>query len=190
MHILLIDNYDSFTFNLVQLLKESGIEHQLSIVPNTADVGQLPDNVDKVLLSPGPGIPHEAGNLMEMVSYFAHNTAMLGICLGHQALALHFGCKLKHTNVCYHGFAGETTVSAMDEYLFAGIPASFACGRYHSWLIEPESLSEEIQVIAYDQWGHIMALRHRKLDIRGLQFHPESYMTGFGAEMIRNWLLK
>jgi anthranilate synthase component II len=190
MHILLIDNYDSFTYNLVQLLKESGVPHRLSILPNTVNNEMLPSDVDKVMLSPGPGIPHESGNLMELVSHFAPTTPMLGICLGHQALALFFGCKLKHTNICFHGFAGETFVSAEGDYLFGGIPASFVCGRYHSWLIDPESLGHDIEVTATDPWGNIMSIRHRNLDIRGLQFHPESYMTAFGARMIANWLKK
>jgi anthranilate synthase component II len=188
MHILLIDNYDSFTYNLVQLLRESGLDHRLTIVPNTIQINQLPGNIDKVLISPGPGLPGESGNLMLLVAHLASKLPMLGICLGHQALALHFGCRLKHTAHSFHGFASQTIKSGAADYLLAGLPIRFACGRYHSWLIDPESLQPEIAVIATDDQGHIMAFRHLEYDVRGLQFHPESYMTAHGQQIINNWL--
>lgn len=188
MHILLIDNYDSFTYNLVQLLRESGRGHRLSIVPNTIHSNQLPTGIDKVLISPGPGLPGESGNLMKLIGQFATKLPMLGICLGHQALALHFGCQLKHTNHSFHGYASQTIKTVTTDYLLADLPEHFVCGRYHSWLIDPESLSEGIEVTATDGQGHIMAFRHLDFDIRGLQFHPESYITADGQQILNNWL--
>jgi anthranilate synthase component II len=188
MHILLIDNYDSFTYNLVQLLRESGRGHRLSIVPNTLHASEIPTGIDKVLISPGPGLPGESGNLMQMIAHFATKMPMLGICLGHQALALHFGCQLKQTNHSFHGYASQTIKAVTTDYLLAGLPPQFVCGRYHSWLIDPESVSEGIEITATDEQGHIMAFRHLDFDIRGLQFHPESYITVNGQQILNNWL--
>lgn len=188
MHILLIDNYDSFTYNLVQLLRESNTRPKISIVQNTTRVNELPTEIDKVLVSPGPGLPHESGRLMELLAHYIGNTAVLGICLGHQAIAKHFKAGLKAAEKPFHGFAGRVGLHEAGDYLFQDIPDGFVCGRYHSWLIDPASMPDELEVMAVDDQGQIMAIRHKEFDIRGLQFHPESYITQAGHILIENWL--
>lgn len=188
IHILLIDNYDSFTYNLVQLLRESNTRSKISIVQNTIRTDELPPDIDKVLVSPGPGLPYESGRLMELLAHYIGNTAILGICLGHQAIAKHFNASLKAAETPFHGFAGRVCLHETDDYLFQDIPDGFVCGRYHSWLIDPDSLSDELEVLAGDDQGQIMAIRHKEFDIRGLQFHPESFITQEGHKLIENWL--
>jgi anthranilate synthase component II len=188
MNILLIDNYDSFTFNLVQLLRESGVEHQLTIVKNNIDLSDLPANIDKVLISPGPGLPAESGNLTDLLKQLIPVYPMLGICLGHQALAECFGGKLIRQGKTYHGYRSQVYYQGQTDYIFEQVPDGFICGRYHSWLVDHKSLPAELEVTAFDSEGHIMAIRHRDLDIRGVQFHPESYMSAHGGLIILNWL--
>ncbi len=187
-HILLIDNFDSFTFNLVQLLRESGVTHQLSIVKNDADIGLLPAKVDKVIISPGPGLPHESGKLMPMLNLFAGRCPVLGICLGHQAIALHYGGKLIQLPHSAHGQVSKAKITEPRDVIFREISTDFLCGRYHSWVVDPETLPDALRITALDGQGNIMALKHRELNITGLQFHPESYMTPEGGKMINTWL--
>lgn len=190
LKVLLIDNYDSFTFNLVQLLRECGVEHTLTIVSNDTSPEKLPKHFDKILISPGPGLPTESGKLMELIAFFAGNVPMLGVCLGHQALALHFGAKLKQLKNSIHGMKKLVYLTSDNEPLFKGSKKSFPCGRYHSWVVDKEGLPEDLIVIATDKGGEIMAIKHRFLSVFGVQFHPESYMTQGGEKMIRNWLLQ
>lgn len=186
--VLLIDNYDSFTYNLVQLVRESGVNHQLSLIMNDVDPADVKKDFDKVILSPGPGLPDESGNLMQFIAEFAGKTDLLGICLGHQALAMHFGAKLRQSKHPAHGMASTVNVCQTDT-LFSGLPSAFVCGRYHSWMIDETSLPDSLEVTARDENGNIMAIRHKSHSISGLQFHPESYMTQNGRTMMRNWLM-
>ncbi len=185
--ILLIDNFDSFTHNLIQLIEESGVPHNLSIITNDTETFLAPMGVDKVLISPGPGLPNESGNLMQLIDYYAGWTSMLGICLGHQAIAMYYGAKLKQLKHSMHGI-GSPIEFIENESLFNGIDQNFICGRYHSWVIDESTLPSELLVTALDEEGNIMAFSHKELTIKGLQFHPESYMTQFGSQMILNWL--
>jgi len=188
MHILLIDNYDSFTYNLVQLLRESGVQHRLTIVTNDIDPKSFPADIDKVLVSPGPGLPGESGSLMAHIAFFAGKTPILGICLGHQALALHFGADLRQLNHSMHGMDHMLLRTNVEDQLFDDVPDAFVCGRYHSWVVQPDQLPEFLLPTALDKFGNIMAFRHKSLDVRALQFHPESYITQHGQRMISNWL--
>lgn len=187
-HILLINNYDSFTFNLVQLLRESTIANRLTIVTNDVQASQLPADIDKVIISPGPGLPHESGNLMELLAHFTGKLPVFGICLGHQAIAVHFGARLRQLPLSFHGQDSAAHLSSVPELLFNGLESGFICGRYHSWDIDPGSLPDELLVTASDANGRIMAIRHKTQDVRGVQFHPESVMTTHGQQMLDNWL--
>jgi anthranilate synthase component 2 len=187
LRILLIDNYDSFTYNLVQLIAESGIPHYLTIVPNDISIDQLPEITDKVIISPGPGLPEESGNLMQLIAHYATTTDLLGICLGHQALAIHFGATLKQLQHCAHGIGSFVTQIEKDS-IFEGVSPSFVSGRYHSWIIDEDNLTPDLVISARDEDGNIMAFYHKSLPIHGLQFHPESFITNEGRQIIRNWL--
>jgi anthranilate synthase component 2 len=187
-HILLIDNFDSFTFNLVQLLAESGIPHILHLVKNTIRIDDLPEKTDKLLISPGPGLPHESGNLMELVGHFIEQCPVLGICLGHQAIAIHFGARLTNLPHSAHGLKSPCFSTIHPEPVFSGISMPLNCGRYHSWVVDKYTLPDQLVVTSEDESGWIMSLRHRSLPVTGLQFHPESYMTDEGRQMVTNWL--
>jgi len=188
MHILLIDNYDSFTYNLVQLLRESGVDHHLDIVPNDCLLNELPQHIDKILISPGPGIPEESGNLMQLIAHFSTQKPMLGICLGHQALALHFGATMHQLPHSFHGADDRLIQTKFAANIFKSIPTEFIAGRYHSWIVRHDSLPETLLPTAFDAAGNLMAFRHKFLPIDALQFHPESYITDFGLRMMTNWL--
>lgn len=185
-NILVIDNYDSFTFNLVHLLNECG--YKATVWRNDkfdlADVAAF----DKILLSPGPGIPHEAGLLMDVIRTYSAEKSILGICLGMQAIAEVFGGKLYNLSKPVHGRATQILVTDPAEKLFAGCPQEFKVGRYHSWAVSDEALPEIIKITSRDAQGVIMSLTHRQFDVRGLQFHPESILTEYGRELISNWL--
>lgn len=187
--LLLIDNYDSFTYNLVQLLRESGVAHQLHIVHNDLPLSELPLRIDKVMIGPGPGIPEESGNLMTMIAALAPTKPILGICLGHQALALHFGAKMGQLSHCFHGADHILTKTNFAAKIFQDVPEKFVAGRYHSWVVAADSLPESLLPTAFDEQGNLMAFRHKYLPIDALQFHPESYITEFGQRMISNWLM-
>jgi len=189
MRILLVDNFDSFTYNLVQLLRESGVKHELQIVKNTIELSALPVGIDKVLISPGPGIPEESGNLMALIAHYVAKQPILGICLGHQALALHFGAKMKQLPHSFHGTDQLLHQSTSAGRLFEGVSQKFIAGRYHSWIVDHETLPEVLLPTAFDDSGRLMAFRHKHWPIDALQFHPESYMTPEGQQMMRNWLM-
>lgn len=186
MNILVIDNYDSFTFNLVHLLNETG--HEATVWRN--DKFELKDvnAFDKILLSPGPGIPSESGLLLDVIRNYSETKSILGICLGMQAIAEVFGGELYNLSRPVHGRATEITVLDDQEKLFLNCPTNFNVGRYHSWAVKNDHVPETLKVTATDKEGVIMALRHQKLDVRGVQFHPESVLTEHGKAMISNWL--
>ena len=184
--ILVIDNYDSFTFNLVHLLNEAG--YQATVWRN--DKFELDDveAFDKILLSPGPGIPSEAGLLLQVIQKYAPTKSILGICLGMQAIAEVFGGQLYNLSRPVHGRATALTIIDRSEELFKDCPDGFMVGRYHSWAVDPKNLPAEIHVTATDASGVIMALSHVSLDVKGVQFHPESILTEHGKQLIENWL--
>ena len=185
MKITIIDNYDSFTYNLAHLVKSLGAE--VTVVRNDKfELGQLAD-ADKLILSPGPGIPAEAGMLLDVIRAYAGSKPMLGVCLGHQAIGEVFGARLVNLSEVFHGVQTPVSIETSD-YLFAGLPDEIEVGRYHSWVVDAEGLPAELEVIAGSREGQIMALRHRAYDIRGIQFHPESVLTPEGRTIIANWL--
>lgn len=187
MNILVIDNYDSFTYNLVHLLNE--LDHDAEVWRN--DKFKLEDVAafDKILLSPGPGIPSEAGLLLDVIKAYAETKSILGVCLGQQAIAEVFGGELYNLSKPVHGTATNIHIKDESEILFKNLPNQFKVGRYHSWAVKSENLPDELTITAEDEKGVMMALRHKSLDVRGVQFHPESILTEFGKEMIKNWLL-
>ena len=186
MHILVLDNYDSFTYNLVYLLRELGYGATLDVRRNHAFLLEEVARYDKILLSPGPGIPAEAGLMPELLQRYAPTKSILGICLGHQALAEAFGGTLLNLAEVQHGVA--STVKVQPDRLFEGLPDHFRVGRYHSWVVDEQNLPQELEVIARTEDQQIMALRHRHFDLRGLQFHPESILTEHGSQLIQNWI--
>ena len=186
MKILVIDNYDSFTFNLVHLLNECGYEP--TVWRNDKfELGDI-ESFDKILLSPGPGIPSEAGLLLDVIKTYSPTKSILGVCLGVQAIAEVFGGSLYNLSYPVHGRATAMQVLDEDEILFDELPRTFNVGRYHSWAVSREGLPEDLIITAKDTEGVIMVLRHRKYDVRGVQFHPESVLTENGKQMISNWL--
>ncbi|VTQ06158.1 anthranilate synthase component II [Sphingobacterium daejeonense] len=184
--ILVIDNYDSFTYNLVHLLQE--LKEDYVVVRN--DKFNLDDveKYDKILLSPGPGIPEEAGLLMDVIKRYAPTKSILGICLGQQAIAEVFGAKLYNMPKPLHGVATSIQVTDPTEQLFHEFPTDSKIGRYHSWAVDPSTLTEDLKVTAVDPNGVIMALTHTKYDVKGMQFHPESILTDNGKTLIANWI--
>ena len=185
-NILVIDNYDSFTFNLVHLLNEAGYEATVwrNDKFELADV----DAFDKILLSPGPGIPSEAGLLLDVIRQYSQTKSILGICLGMQAIAEVFGGTLYNLVKPVHGRATALVVSDPEESLFADCPNEFLVGRYHSWAVSNQDLPAQLKITASDVNSVIMALSHTTLDVKGVQFHPESILTEHGKKLIENWL--
>ena len=185
MKIVIIDNYDSFTYNLSHLLKELGAE--VEVVRN--DKFELKDleQYDKIVLSPGPGIPSEAGLLLDVIRTYAGRKPILGVCLGHQAIGEVFGASLENLKEVYHGVQTEGTQLGND-YIFDGLPEHVMMGRYHSWVVAKDSVPESLEVTAMSDDGEIMAMRHRQYDIHGIQFHPESVLTPEGKTIVGNFL--
>lgn len=185
MKIVIIDNYDSFTYNLSHLLTELGVE--TTVLRN--DQFELSDlePYTKIVLSPGPGIPSEAGLLTEVIRTYAGKKPILGVCLGHQAIGEVFGAQLQNLSDVFHGVATPCHIVA-DDPLFGGLPSEITVGRYHSWVVSNADLPDCLEVTAVSDEGYIMALRHRRFNIRGIQFHPESVLTPDGKRMILNWL--
>lgn len=187
MKILVFDNYDSFTYNLVHLVEK--------ILPVKVDVyrnDQIPlekvKAYDKIILSPGPGVPSEAGLLLPLIREYASTKSILGVCLGHQAIGEAFGGTLLNLTRVYHGVATSCHIIERESRLFKGIPADIEVGRYHSWIISKDNFPEELEITAEDENGYIMALQHKKFDIQGVQFHPESVLTPQGEAILKNWL--
>jgi anthranilate synthase component 2 len=184
--VLVIDNYDSFTYNLVHLINELGYETEVW----RNDKFELGDvaKYDKILLSPGPGIPEEAGLLLDVIKAYAPTKSIMGVCLGQQAIAEAFGGSLLNLGRPMHGISTPVSKTVEDELLFDGISAPFEVGRYHSWVVDPANLPENLRVTSVDEDGQIMSLRHQTLDVCGVQFHPESVLTPEGKQMMKNWL--
>ena len=185
MKIVIIDNYDSFVYNLSHLLKELGAE----VTVKRNDQFQLEEleAFDKILLSPGPGIPEEAGLLLDVIRTYAGKKPILGVCLGEQALGEVYGGNLTNLDVVFHGIQSTITLTTPD-YLFEGLPSQIQVGRYHSWVVDQKGLPDCLEVTAVSKEGYIMALRHKTLDVRGVQFHPESVLTPDGKQMLANWI--
>ena len=185
MKIAIIDNYDSFTYNLAHLVRELGAE--VSVMRNDLFALRQLQPFDKLILSPGPGIPSEAGLMPEAIKMYAGRKPMLGVCLGHQAIAEAFGARLVNLAKVCHGVATEGTLLGRD-YIFARLPRRIAMGRYHSWAVSREGLPPCLDVTAMSDDGLIMGLRHKSYDIHGIQFHPESVLTPAGRTIMENWL--
>ena len=185
MKIVIIDNYDSFTYNLSHLVKELGAE--VTVVRN--DQFALPEleAYDKIILSPGPGIPSEAGLLLDVIRTYAGKKPILGVCLGHQAIGECFGAQLTNLSEVFHGVATEGTQFGNDP-IFAGLPQRITMGRYHSWVVSKDGLPSCLEITAESDEGQIMALRHKEYDIHGIQFHPESVLTPEGRKIISNFI--
>ncbi|MBP5316255.1 MAG: aminodeoxychorismate/anthranilate synthase component II [Bacteroidales bacterium] len=187
MKTVIIDNYDSFTYNLSHLVKSLGA--QVTVYRNDRfEMSQL-EQFDKIILSPGPGIPSEAGLLLEVIRCYAGRKPILGVCLGHQAIGEVFGGKLENLSDVFHGVATEGSQSGND-YIFAGLPERIVMGRYHSWVVSRDNFPDCLEITAQSDEGQIMALRHRQYDIHGIQFHPESVLTPDGTVIIKNFINK
>ena len=188
MKILVLDNYDSFTYNLVHIIRYLGYGQVMDVIRNdkieTVDV----EKYDKILLSPGPGIPDEAGIMKEVIGTYAPTKSLLGVCLGHQGIAEVFGAELINMPTVLHGIDGQVNVEVKDDYLFKDIPESFKGCHYHSWSVVPESINGELKITARDENGLVMGIAHSKYDVHGVQFHPESVLTEHGIQMIANWI--
>ncbi len=185
MKILVIDNYDSFVFNLVHMLYNLGVD-EIDVVKNDkVDIDKIAE-YDKILLSPGPGIPKDAGLMTEVIKKISFTKSILGVCLGHQAIAESFGGTLINLNEPLHGVASNVTV-LRDDYLFENTPQTFNIGHYHSWVVS-NVLPASLEVLARDDHGNIMAIKHKSYDVRGVQFHPESVLTEFGKTIVENWI--
>jgi anthranilate synthase component II len=186
MRVLVVDNYDSFTFNLTQLIEECGAG--CDIVKNDRVDPKALDRYEKILISPGPGVPSEAGSICNLIREFFRKKSILGVCLGHQAIAEVFGASLVQLPRPAHGTRKLMTIRDKSSYLFDGLPGEIDGGLYHSWAVSPENFPACLSVTASAHDGTIMALTHRNYDVQGIQFHPESVMTHQGAKIIHNWL--
>lgn len=185
--ILVIDNYDSFTYNLVHYLKE--FNDDVTVFRNDEfDIDEI-KNFDKILLSPGPGLPSEAGLLKEVIHTYAPTKSILGVCLGQQAIAEVFGGSLINLDKVYHGVATTISILVDDESLFYGLDTEIEVGRYHSWVVAKHDFPDVLQITAVDENGSIMSLRHKNFELKGVQFHPESLLTAHGKKIIENWVL-
>lgn len=188
MKILVFDNYDSFTYNLVHLVEKvtgTTVDVFRNDEIDLADVAAY----DKIILSPGPGIPEEAGLLLPLIKMYASTKSILGVCLGHQAIGQSFGGTLVNLSKVYHGIATPIQlVPTVQSPLFKGLPDSFSVGRYHSWVVDAASFPSDLVVTAVDEAGFVMALQHKTYDVQGVQFHPESVLTPVGETIITNWL--
>jgi len=188
MKILVLDNYDSFTYNLVHYIKELGYGEHMNVFRNDHIELEEINHYDKILLSPGPGIPEEAGILMDLIKTYGATKSILGVCLGHQAIAEVYGAELYNMPEVLHGVSSQVKVMVKDDRLFQDIPAGYKICHYHSWNVNKERLGDELVVTAVDEFGEIMAISHKEYDVKGVQFHPESIMTEYGHQLLRNWL--
>jgi anthranilate synthase component 2 len=191
MKILVFDNYDSFTYNLVHLV-EKIIHEKVEVHRNDQIPLEKVKDYDKIILSPGPGIPEEAGLLLPLIKEYAATKSILGVCLGHQAIGEAFGGKLVNLSSVFHGVATpvkvKTEKTKVKNDLFEGLPNELEVGRYHSWVVSKEGFPSELEITAEDESGMIMGLQHKTYDVQGVQFHPESVLTPRGEDIMRNWL--
>ncbi len=185
--IVIIDNYDSFTYNLSHLVKEMGV--QVTVYRNDKFQLEELEEFDKIILSPGPGIPEEAGLLLDVIRTYAGRKPILGVCLGHQAIGQVFGGKLTNLRDVYHGVETPVHIISQD-YIFDTLPDTFQVGRYHSWVVDTEDFPSCLEITSVSDEGYIMSLRHREYDIKGIQYHPESVLTPNGRIILQNWLKK
>ena len=185
MKIVIIDNYDSFTYNLSHLIKEIGAE--VTVIRNDQFTLNQLERFDKIVLSPGPGIPSEAGLLLDVIKTYKGRKPILGVCLGHQAIGEVFGGNLENLSDVFHGVATEGTQFSND-YIFDSLPKRITMGRYHSWVVSRENFPTCLEVTAVSDEGQIMALKHKNYDIHGIQFHPESVLTPEGKTILRNFI--
>jgi len=203
MKTVIIDNYDSFTYNLAHLVKELGAE--VDVLRNDKFELEELEKYDKIILSPGPGIPEEAGLLLEVIRTYAGRKPILGVCLGEQAIGQAFGGKLTNLSEVFHGIQTNIVIrdeglgisssslntnhsSLITDYIFSGLPTEIPVGRYHSWVVDTDGFPEELVITAISPEGQIMALKHREYDVHGIQFHPESVLTPDGKQIVGNWL--
>ncbi|MCF8225608.1 MAG: aminodeoxychorismate/anthranilate synthase component II [Bacteroidales bacterium] len=187
MKVLVIDNYDSFTYNLVQYIERiRGMK--VFVARNDKILIKEIASFDKIVISPGPGIPEEAGISKSVIASHGEKKSILGVCLGHQAIAEVYGGSIRNLDKVYHGVSDKMHQVVGDDYLFHGLPEVFDAGRYHSWIVEEETLPPCLEITVRNGAGEIMALRHRDFDVRGVQFHPESVLTEYGGMIIKNWL--
>lgn len=188
MKYVIIDNYDSFTYNLVQLFKEAGAS--VDVIRNDLPDLDILESYDKIILSPGPGLPEEAGKTLEIIDKFKGIKPILGVCLGEQAIARYFGAKLYNLPEVMHGIQSEITPNCKISHnrLFDSLPSPIMVGRYHSWAVGNEDFPESLEITATTKDGTIMGIRHKRFDIEGIQFHPESILTPDGKQMIKQWL--
>lgn len=186
MKLLVLDNYDSFTYNLVYILRELGAKPD--VIRNDKIALEAVGQYDKIMLSPGPGLPAEAGIMQDLVREYGPSKSILGICLGHQGIGEAYGARLENLGDVLHGVAHRTTITDRTEQLFTDIPDQLTVGRYHSWTVVPDSMPADLRITAVDEQGRVMGLSHTRYDVRGVQFHPESVLTENGVKMIENWL--
>ncbi len=183
--ILVIDNYDSFTYNLVHYLED--LNCNVTVLRNDKLTLENVEPFDKIVLSPGPGIPDEAGLLKPIIKKYAATKSILGVCLGQQAIGEVFGGSLINLDEVYHGVATNVTICVEDESLFIGLDKNIEVGRYHSWVVNP-NLPDCLEATSFDKNGQIMSLRHREYDVKGVQYHPESVLTPNGKQILENWI--
>jgi len=186
MKLLVLDNYDSFTYNLVQIIENTS-DIPYKVYKNDKITLEIVNEFDKILLSPGPGIPRNAGIMNDLIRMYASTKSILGICLGQQAIGEVFGAKLINLDNVFHGIASEIQVIVEDS-LFANCPTRFKVGRYHSWAIEGSTIPENLLVTATDDENCVMAIKHKQFDVRGVLFHPESILSEYGEQILRNWI--
>ena len=189
MNILVFDNYDSFTYNLVHLV-EKILDQKVDVFRNDQITLEQVKAYDKIILSPGPGIPEEAGLLLPLIKAYASTKSILGVCLGHQAIGEAFGGTLVNLDRVYHGIATPIRITNPNAQLLKGLGDTIEVGRYHSWIVSDKNFPEELEITAVDNNGFIMGLQHKTYDVQGVQFHPESVLTPDGEKIIRNWLGK
>lgn len=189
MRVLVFDNYDSFTYNLVHLV-ENSLQQKVDVFRNDQIALEDVNQYDKIILSPGPGIPVEAGLLLPLIKQYAPTKSILGVCLGHQAIGESFGGKLTNLDQVYHGISTNCKITGEDDHLFKDMPQQLEVGRYHSWVVDRQGFPDELEITAVDDNDMIMALKHKTYDVRGVQFHPESVLTPLGEKILRNWLKK
>jgi anthranilate synthase component 2 len=188
MKILLVDNYDSFTYNLVHLIQQLGEKFEVTVRRNDEISLEEVAAYDRILLSPGPGLPADAGLLLPIIQTYADKKPILGVCLGHQAIGQVFGAKLLNLAEVAHGVATPITKTSTASPLFKNLPEIFPVGRYHSWVLSPQDFPKELHITALDEAGNIMAFQHGQYKIQAVQFHPESVLTPHGESMMQNWL--
>ncbi|MBN1822153.1 MAG: aminodeoxychorismate/anthranilate synthase component II [Prolixibacteraceae bacterium] len=187
MKIIVIDNYDSFTYNLVHAIKKiSGLP--VTVKRNDEVTLEELQEYDKIVLSPGPGIPVEAGLLLDIIKKYAPTKSILGVCLGHQAIGEAFGGKLLNMNEVLHGIATPVKITSRNTCLYENITDTFDAGRYHSWIVDSNDLPECFEVTALDNKGQVMSIKHKEYNVEGVQYHPESVLTPVGEQIIKNWL--